>query len=89
MTDTTDNTPAPEARPEFNQLAFSLCELVRRQAPNDNLQKAEQRRRDVSAVMAKAATLFGEGRISAHDVARLHALRLRLDLTLPPPGELP
>ena len=79
-------TPPPE-RPAFDALVTVLRALVRRQ--EGGIQKAEQRRRDVSAVMAKAATLFGEGRISAHDVVRLHALRLRLDLTLPPPGELP
>ena len=89
MTDTADNTPAPEARPEFDQLVFSLRDLVRRQAQNDTIQKAQAAHRNAVEVMREAATLFDAGKISAHDVARLHALRLRLDATLPLPGELP
>jgi hypothetical protein len=62
--------------PEFGRLVADLRGLAQRQ---DNVVKAEQRRRNVSAVMAKAAALFAEGKITALDVSRLHALRLRLD----------
>ena len=34
--------------------------------------------------MAKAAEVFAAGRISSADYVRLHALRLRLDLSLLP-----
>ena len=34
--------------------------------------------------MAKAATLFAEGKLTAIDIAHIHALRLRLDAGLLP-----
>jgi hypothetical protein len=33
--------------------------------------------------MTKAAEAFAHGRITAHDLNRLHAIRLRLDASLP------
>ncbi len=80
MTDTTDNALASEARPEFDALVRDLRALVRQQ---DNIQKAEDARRNATLVMQRASELFAKGRITAHDLARLHAARLRLDLTLP------
>jgi hypothetical protein len=62
--------------PEFTALVADLRGLAQRQ---DTLAKAEVRRRAVSDVMAKAAEMFAAGRITALDVSRLHALRLRLD----------
>jgi hypothetical protein len=72
----TDNTTPPAERPAFDALVADLRQLVRQQ---DTIGKAEAARRNASAVMAKAAALFAKGKITALDVSRLHALRLRLD----------
>ncbi len=74
-----DDASTPPARPEFDRVVFELRALVRDQ----HIAKAEAARRNASAVMAKAAEAFAEGRITAHDLTRLHAIRLRLDATLP------
>ncbi len=72
-----DNVMPPPGRPAFDALVTDLRALMRRQ--EGGIQKAEQRRRDVSAVMMRAAEMFAVGRLSAIDISRLHALRLRLD----------
>ncbi len=59
---------------------------MRKQTEADNVQRAEQRRRDTGAVMQRAAELFGQGKLAAIDIARLHALRMRLDGGLLPEG---
>lgn len=77
MTDENEG-PAPQDRPEFNALIAALRALSRRQE-RETIAKAEQRRVAVSTVMRKAADAFGRGELTALDVARLHALRMRLD----------
>ncbi len=49
-----DDANTPPERPEFDRLIFDLRALVKRQG---TVAKAEERRRAVSAVMAKAAAL--------------------------------
>ncbi len=66
--------------PEFLALVSDLRLLVKRQ---QDATIAEAARRNASAVMAKAAEAFAHGRITAHDLNRLHAIRLRLDASLP------
>ncbi len=66
--------------PDFLALVSDLRLLVKRQ---QDATIAEAARRNASAVMAKAAEAFAHGRITAHDLNRLHAIRLRLDASLP------
>ncbi len=68
--------------PDFLALVSDLRLLVKRQQ-DATIAKAEAARRNASAVMAKAAEAFAHGRITAHDLTRLHAIRLRLDAALP------
>ena len=89
MTNIADNAPAPEARPEFDQLVFSLRDLVRRQAQNDTIQKAEAARRNAMLVMQRASEMFSKGEITGAELTRLHAVRLHLDALVPLPGDLP
>ena len=71
----TDNTTAAAERPEFDRLVFELRALVRDQ----RIAKA----RDTGAeVMQWAKMLFRAGKLSAGDLCRLHAVRLRLDAEL-------
>ena len=76
-----NDTDTPPDRPEFSALIADLRSIVKRQ--DATIAKAEAARRNASEVMAKAARLFGEGKISGHDLSVLHALRMRLDLALP------
>ena len=62
--------------PEFTALVADLRALAQRQ---ENIAKAEQRRVAVNTVMKRAAEEFAAGRLSAVEVSRIHALRLRLD----------
>ena len=68
--------------PEFTALINGLRALIRKRQ-DVTIAKAEAARRNASEVMRKAASLFAEGRISAHDLSTLHAVRMRLDLALP------
>ncbi len=77
-----DDTAPPVERPAFDALVGDLRALVRRQA-QDGIQKAEAARRNASLVMQRASEMFAKGEITARDLAHLHAVRLRLDLTLP------
>jgi hypothetical protein len=63
-----DNTNP--AGSEFTALVADLRETAKRQ---DNIQRAEVRRRAVSDVMRKAAEMFGRGELSAHELSK-HAL---------------
>ncbi len=71
-----DNTIAPAERPEFDSLVFSLCKLVRDQ-------RISKARNTGVEVMQRAEALLKAGKISAVDLCRLHAIRLRLDAALP------
>ena len=62
--------------PEFTALIADLHALAQRQ---ENVAKAEQRRVAVNTVMRRVAEEFTAGRLSALEVSRIHALRLRLD----------
>ncbi len=75
-----DDTTPPEPRPHFDALAADLKGLVRRQ---ETVAKAEAARRNATLVMQRASEMFAKGEITARDLAHLHAVRLRLDLTLP------
>ncbi len=68
--------------PEFTALANSLRALVRQQQ-DATISKAGAARKTASEVMQQAELLFKAGRITAHDVNVLHAVRMRLDLALP------
>lgn len=70
---------APPARPEYDALVCELAAVARRQ---ESVAKAEAARRNASAVMAKAAGMFSRGEITAHELSKLHAVRLRLDASL-------
>ena len=73
-----DNTTPPAERPEYDRLLGELRVLARRQ---DEVAKAERQRLTATLIMRQAATLFEQGKISGADLAKLHALRLRLDPT--------
>ena len=68
-----DNTPA--VRPAFDALVADLRALVRDQG----IAKA---RATGAEVMQRAEMLFTAGKLSAGDLCRLHAVRLRLDAEL-------
>ncbi len=73
-----DNNAPPEARPEYDRLLGELRVLARRQ---DEVAKAERQRLSATLIMRQASELFEQGKISGADLAKLHALRLRLDPT--------
>ncbi len=77
----TDDSNTPPERSEFDALVAYLRRLVKQE---NAVQKAEQRRIAVNAVMKHVAEGFAAGRLSTLDVSRLHALRLRLDCGLLP-----
>ncbi len=89
MTDTTDNAPASEARPEFDQLVFDLRALVKKQGDDAMMAKAEQVRRNATLVMQRASEMLAKGAISGAEYTRLHAVHLRLDAMIPLPGNQP
>ena len=76
----TDDDTNRVGGPEFTALVSDLRALVRKQ---ENVAKAEAARKTATEVMTKAAEAFAHGRITAHDLNRLHAIRLRLDASLP------
>ncbi len=78
-----DDASTPPARPEFDRVVFELRALVRDQ----HIAKA---RATGAEVMQRAETLLKAGKLSADDLCRLHAVRLRLDAVLPlPEGRRP
>ncbi len=73
-----DNTTPPAERPEYDRLLGELRVLGRRQ---DEVAKAERQRLTATLIMRQVSELFEQGKISGADLAKLHALRLRLDPT--------
>ncbi len=73
-----DDASTPPARPEFGRLVFELRAL----AHDQHIAKS---RAAGAEVMQRAEMLFKAGKLSADDLCRLHAVRLRLDAVLPLP----